>query len=363
MEWNLLEKTTFWVDGADMVDAHLGDVAAAAATALGLEPREVMVVDVQPGIVAFDILRKTMVAQNVAGKQEEILRLLAKVPGVRLSDDASIHSEGVLGFIALDPDAARSVIEKSEELGAAVADAVSRRACVFASGSEVIAGNIEDTNSPHLIAALQEAGFHAEFGGIIEDDTTTAAHALDAAVAKGFGLIITTGGRRCGKEGPQRRGHSPARPVGPHALDLEIHPGHEAPPQGRSAHRTRPSGTMPHPGPSGTSRGSARRVQGTPGRVAARPGRRPSRRRRGRKHPRALDARKLRGGTARKVRVPHVAETSCGWTVARTSQPASPALWFLTGTEIPAILALRNNLCLKSSAAGATFFGPNGLIV
>ena len=203
MEWNLLEKTTFWVDGADLLDAHLGEVADAAAAGLNLEPGEVMVVDVQPGIVAFDILRQTLDADSVAGKAEEILRRLSCVHGVHLSENASIHSEGVLGFIALDRETARSVMEKSKEMGDAVADAVSRRACIFASGSEVIAGSIEDTNSPHLIKALTEAGFHAEFGGIIEDDTAKAASALEAALMKGFGLIITTGG-----VGAEKKDHS-----------------------------------------------------------------------------------------------------------------------------------------------------------
>jgi len=37
MEWDLLEKTTFRVQGAVLKGANLGDVAAAAASALGLE--------------------------------------------------------------------------------------------------------------------------------------------------------------------------------------------------------------------------------------------------------------------------------------------------------------------------------------
>lgn len=194
MEWDLLEKTTFWVDGAQLDGVDLGVLAAAAASALGLRAQEVMVVDVHNGIVAFDILRRKVAAESVAGKSGEILRRLAGVPGVTLSDDSSVHSEGVLGLIALDPEAAQKVISRSEEMGAAVADAVSRRACVFASGSEVIAGNIEDTNSPYLINVLLKAGFRAEFGGVIQDDTTAAVNRLEDALMKGFGLVVTTGG-------------------------------------------------------------------------------------------------------------------------------------------------------------------------
>ncbi len=194
MEWNLLEKTTFWVEGARLDGANLGEVAAAAASALGLDPDEVMVVDVQNEIVAFDVLRRRVTADSIVGKFGEILRQIGDIPGVVLSDSSSVHSEGILGLIALDPESAKNVISRSEEMGTVVANAVSRRACVFASGSEVIAGNIEDTNSPYLINALREAGFRTEFGGIIEDNVTAAVSRLEGALMKGFGLIVTTGG-------------------------------------------------------------------------------------------------------------------------------------------------------------------------
>ena len=77
MEWNLLEKTTFWVEGAELDSANLDDTAAAAAEALGFDPGEIMVVDVQPGIIAFDVLKKNIPAESVAGKAREILGNLA----------------------------------------------------------------------------------------------------------------------------------------------------------------------------------------------------------------------------------------------------------------------------------------------
>jgi molybdenum cofactor synthesis domain-containing protein len=194
MEWNLLEKTTFWVEGAELQNANLDDTAAAAAEALGFEPGEIMVVDVQPGFIAFDVLKKNIPAESVAGKAGELLGRLAGVPGINLHPLASVHSEGVLGLIALDPKTAVDVISRSAETGQAVARAVSKRACVFSSGAEVIAGKIEDTNSPYLVQALTDAGFKAEFGGIIEDSVSAAVSALDGAMMRGFGLLITTGG-------------------------------------------------------------------------------------------------------------------------------------------------------------------------
>jgi molybdenum cofactor synthesis domain-containing protein len=194
MEWNLLEKTTFRVEGAELQGANLDDAAAAAAEVLGLESREIMVVDVQPGFIAFDVLKKNIRAESVAGKAEELLRSLAGVKGITLHPNATVHSEGVLGLIALDPETAGEVISRSAQIGRTVAGAVARRACVFASGAEVISGKIEDTNSPYLVRTLKEAGFEAEFGGIIEDNAGAAVSALDSAMMRGFGLIITTGG-------------------------------------------------------------------------------------------------------------------------------------------------------------------------
>jgi molybdenum cofactor synthesis domain-containing protein len=194
MEWNLLEKTTFWVEGVELESANLEDVAAAAAQALGFQSREVMVVDVQPGLVAFDILRKSVPAESVAGKGNDIIINLSGVRGVRVSSNTSIHSEGVLGFIAIDPETAQDVLSRSAEIGRNVAEAISKRVCVFATGSEVISGKIEDTNSPFLIETLNGVGFKAEFGGFIEDSTPAAVAALESALMRGFGLLITTGG-------------------------------------------------------------------------------------------------------------------------------------------------------------------------
>lgn len=194
MEWNLLEKTTFWIDHIDLTKADLGQVAAAAATALKLTSKEVMVVDVRPGLVAFDILRKKVLAEDIAGKQEEILCSLAELPGVRIEAGASVHSEGVLGLIALDSEEAAKVLRDSADLARNIGQAVARRAIVFASGAEVIAGKIKDTNSPYIIGALEKEGYQVSFGGILEDDAVAAANRLEGALEEGYGLIITTGG-------------------------------------------------------------------------------------------------------------------------------------------------------------------------
>jgi len=194
VEWDLLEKTTFWIVDIDLTDANLSQVAAAAASALELPSDKVIVVDVRPGLVAFDILQRQVRAESVVGKEKEILSRLAELPGVMPGPGAAVHSEGVLGLIALDPNEGEKVLEDSAKMAGDIAQAVSKRAMVFATGAEVIAGKIKDTNSPYIMKKLESAGYKVKFGGILEDDAESAAARLENAYMQGFGLIITTGG-------------------------------------------------------------------------------------------------------------------------------------------------------------------------
>jgi hypothetical protein len=194
LEWDLLEKTTFWITDIDLAGVDLGQAAAAAAAALDLPGKDVMVVDVRPGLVAFDILQRQIRAEAVAGKEKSILHNLSELPGVRITPEAAVHSEGVLGLIALDQKEADRVLKVSANMAENITQAVSRRAMVFSSGAEVLAGKIKDTNSPYILTALENAGYQAEFGGVLEDDAVSVVNRLEGALEKGYGLIITTGG-------------------------------------------------------------------------------------------------------------------------------------------------------------------------
>lgn len=194
MDLNLLEKTTFWVDGIELASTDLGRLAAVAASVLGLPAEDVMVVDVRPGLVAFDVMSPTVPAESVTAKGRALLEKLGAVEGVTLGPDAAVHSEGVLGLIAADPVEGARALENSRQMVAEVLQRVARRAVVFASGPEVRDGKIRDTNSPFLLGALGGAGFRAEAGGILEDDAVAVAASLEGVLARGYGLVITTGG-------------------------------------------------------------------------------------------------------------------------------------------------------------------------
>jgi len=194
MELNLLEKTTFWVDDIDLAEVDLGALAAAAARAIDLPADEVMVVDVRPGLVAFDVLRPKVLAEAVVGKERVLLDGLAGVPGVTLGPVAAVHSEGVLGFIALDPISGAKAVEAGAAMAVSVLERVARRAIIFASGSEVRDTKIRDTNSPYLVEVLEKIGLQVKFGGVLEDHLGSVVAALEDAIGRGHGLVVTTGG-------------------------------------------------------------------------------------------------------------------------------------------------------------------------
>ncbi|OXT05852.1 molybdopterin-binding protein [Thermoanaerobacterium thermosaccharolyticum] len=194
MEWDLLEKTTFQINGINLNDANLTEISEETSKILGLKPSELMIVDVRPGFIIFDVLKRSVKAESIAGKQKELLQTLQKLRGVTLDENCSVHSEGVLGLIALDEEEAKEMIYKSKILTDEVRNNIKKRAIVFASGEEVISKKIVDTNSPYIIDSLRNAGFKAEFGGILKDELKSTVIALKEAIEDGYGLIITTGG-------------------------------------------------------------------------------------------------------------------------------------------------------------------------
>lgn len=194
MEYNLLEKTELWVTGIRLHKANLTDLAAAAAKVLGLEPQEVQVVDVQEDRVTLDILRRTVHAEDVAGKQAAVLERLSALPGVELTSDAAIHSDGVLGMIALDPAEVPVVLSRTRDMTESILSAIARRAIVYSTGFEIRRGLIEDTNAPFLKSTLEERGFRVTIGPVLEDNEMAVALAFNDAVNQGYGLALTTGG-------------------------------------------------------------------------------------------------------------------------------------------------------------------------
>jgi len=194
LDVNLLQKTELWVEGISLQNARLDDIAHRVAEVLELEPNEVMVVDVREDHIVLDILRPVLKASQIAGKGPEILRRVAKVSGVTLSAEASLHSEGALGWVCLDPSDYGPALERAQQMGEEVRKRIARRAIVFSTGFELQKGLIADTNFPLIEDRLKREGYAVFSGGVLADNVGTIAYRLRGALDEGFGLVLTSGG-------------------------------------------------------------------------------------------------------------------------------------------------------------------------
>ncbi len=194
MSLNLLEKTELWVSELTLDNVNLTNLAHVVAKVLGLQPDNVMVVDVRPHHITFDIVEKEVKQENIMGKEQELLKALGEVPGVHLTPETYVHSNGILGLICAQPDNQEEVLQRVEDMRSEIVQKVMRRAIVFPTGFELEQGLIKDTNTPYIKKLLEEKGYKVTIGPVIPDDEDTMAETLSDAVSRGFGLIITSGG-------------------------------------------------------------------------------------------------------------------------------------------------------------------------
>lgn len=195
MELELFEKTEIWIRPIQTHKVNLSLIAEKAAAILNLEKKEVMVVDVREDIITLDVLKKTVRAEDIIGKEKALLRGLAEVPGVSITPETTIHSEGILGLIAVeDQKVAKSLLRKTERMGREIFDRIKKRVLIFPSGLEIQKGLIQDTNSPYIKHRLTQEGFEVTIGNALDDDPESIASVLNRALNEGFGLVVTTGG-------------------------------------------------------------------------------------------------------------------------------------------------------------------------
>jgi len=194
MEYRLLEKTELWISPVTLTNADLGACARAVGEALSLEEGQIMVTDALGDRLTLDILVPTVKAAHIVAREQAVLKSLADVPGVTMTAETSVHSEGVLGLISLDEKTGQEVLERSAAIRDEVVRRIAGRAMVIATGPEVVTGQIKDTNTPYLVDMLRDAGYEASAGPVLEDRRTAIMRAFQEAVEKAYGLIVTTGG-------------------------------------------------------------------------------------------------------------------------------------------------------------------------
>ncbi len=194
MGLNLLNKTEVWVNKIKLNNANLTQMAESFAAVLQLRKENVLVVDVRPHSITFDILENDIPLDNIIGKEAAILNALSSIKGVNITKETYIHSDGILGMICLQEEDAELMVANIAKMGKDISENVAKRVLVFPTGFELTQKMIEDTNSPYLKEIFEKEGYTVTIGPVIEDDIDVAVYRLSDALSRGFGLIITTGG-------------------------------------------------------------------------------------------------------------------------------------------------------------------------
>jgi molybdenum cofactor synthesis domain-containing protein len=193
-ESDLLNKTELKINGIVLRNANLHQIAAVVADTLEINPREVLVTDVQDEHVVIDILKRGLNTRDIVGKEDQLLRTLSKIPGVGITERGSISSRGMLSWIAADPGEGRRAVERSGQIAERIRKRLAKTALVFSTGSEVSGGKVMDTNTPTVKQRLASEGYYVKKGPTLKDDDVLIAAHLREAVDDGYGLVITTGG-------------------------------------------------------------------------------------------------------------------------------------------------------------------------
>ena len=191
----LLQKTELKIERITLKDANLTDIAATAAVVLGLNADEIFVVDYSHDALTLDIVENGIDAHHLVGKKDRLLNSLGALPGVCITDETQITSNGMLGWIALGEGPAREALSASRQMVSEIQRNIARRGIVFSSGAEVADGQIQDTNTPTIIRHLTSEGYRMAEGPTLKDEKIyIAAKLKEASDYGGYGLIITTGG-------------------------------------------------------------------------------------------------------------------------------------------------------------------------
>lgn len=193
-ESDLMGKTELTVRGISLRDTDLAHVADAAAETLGIERCDVLVTDVQGDHLVIDILRRGLDPHALVGKQEELLRRLSELPGIEVTEEATVSSQGMLSWIALGTAEGQEVLRRSESMAQDIRQRLKKTALVFSTGFEVASGQVMDTNGPTIRERFHAEGYAVKFGGTLQDDEVLIAARLRQAADEGYGLVLTTGG-------------------------------------------------------------------------------------------------------------------------------------------------------------------------
>jgi molybdenum cofactor synthesis domain-containing protein len=195
IEGDLYQKTELKVEPVILSGVNLSDAAAVVADVLGLERDEVLVIDARDELLTLDLLREKIDPYSVVGKQDDILLALGALPGLTVTDNSRITSNGMLGWVAYDREEGIAALDRSQQMVEQLSSRIARRVVVFSTGPEVLSGQIEDTNKPTITEVMSAEGYSVKSGQDLDDDLNSLVCSLnDAVYNAGYGIVITTGG-------------------------------------------------------------------------------------------------------------------------------------------------------------------------
>jgi hypothetical protein len=190
----LFHKREIFIRGLELSGVDLDEVARVVARELGLAEHEVLVVDARDDLLTLDVLNPKVDVERIAGRERALLETLATIPGVRITAETQVHSEGVLGLLSVGPGDAARLPAALAAMTRDVRSTVARRAVVLPTGNEIAAGQVADANTPFLVELLRAEGFTVDSGPAIPDDVDSAIGRLSEAALAGHGLVVTSGG-------------------------------------------------------------------------------------------------------------------------------------------------------------------------
>ena len=196
-QYQLFNKHELTIQGIHLNGTNLNELSDVVADVIGVSREDVLVIDVRDSFVCLDVLCSHLDPEKFVSKEETLLKQLGRIKGVGLEANASVVSNGMLGWIAGDDESifeAQLEMSRSKALAEQIRLNIAKRAIVFPTGAEVEAGEIEDTNTPLIMQKLTEAGFTVDKGEVMKDDLRLFTAGLSRAAEMGYGLCITTGG-------------------------------------------------------------------------------------------------------------------------------------------------------------------------
>ena len=168
--YDLLNKTEVRIDKIFLKKANLTDIAANVADILGFNKGDVRIVNYRNDTMTLDILNVCVNVYTIVGEKDQLLSRLGSLPGVCIYEETSVHSDGMLGWIAINEEVGKQGLRRSEEMTSEISKNILKRVIVFSTGAEVIDGQIEDTNTPTIMQCLASEGYKVTRGPTLKDD-------------------------------------------------------------------------------------------------------------------------------------------------------------------------------------------------